>query len=257
MDFGFLGKIEFTPEFLAAFLSITLIDLVLAGDNAVVIAMAVQNLHGKQRKWGIILGAGAAVLLRVLATFVCAQLLLIKFVKFVGGGVIIWIAVKLLLMGSKEEDAHGKTAGSVAQAIWIIVVADISMAIDNMLAVAGACKGNLFLLLFGLILSIPLVVAGAGLLSMLMDRYPIILYIGAAILGKVGGEMMITDPFIETLLHPNKAVEYGVMIFFILFVLGFSRWLIKRKKAKAAGDRADPAVVPPTVKRKGNLVASD
>ncbi|MCU0596369.1 MAG: TerC family protein [Desulfobacterota bacterium] len=237
MDFGFLGKIEFTPEFLAAFLSITLIDLVLAGDNAVVIALAVQNLHGKQRKWGIILGAGAAVLLRVIATFLCAQLLLIKFVKFVGGAVIIWIAVKLLLMGSKDEDAHGKAGSSVAQAIWIIVVADISMAIDNMLAVAGACKGNLFLLLFGLVLSIPLVVAGAGLLSMLMDRYPIILYIGAAILGKVGGEMMITDPFIENLLHPSRAVEYGVMIFFVLFVLGVAKLLIKRKRAKSAKDK--------------------
>lgn len=241
MDFGFLGKIEFTPEFLAAFLTITLIDLVLAGDNAVVIAMAVQNLQGKQRKWGIILGAGAAVLLRVIATFVCAQLLLIQFVKFVGGAVIIWIAVKLLLMGSENEGGHGKTAGSVSQAIWIIVVADISMAIDNMLAVAGACKGNLFLLLFGLVLSIPLVVAGAGLLSMLMSRYPIILYIGAALLGKVGGEMMITDPFIENLLHPSKTVEYGVMIFFVLFVLGFSRWLIKRKKAKSAGVTAGAA----------------
>lgn len=237
MDFGFLGKIELTPEFLAAFLSITLIDLVLAGDNAVVIAMAVQNLQGKQRKWGIIFGAGAAVLLRVAATFVCAQLLLIQFVKFAGGAVIIWIAVKLLLMGATEEDGAHKTAGSISQAIWIIVIADISMSIDNMLAVAGACKGNVFLLLFGLVLSIPLVVAGAGLLSMLMSRYPIILYIGAAILGKVGGEMMITDPFIENLLHPNKAVEYGVMIFFVLFVLGGSRLILKRRKAKAAKEK--------------------
>ena len=237
MDFGFLGKIELTPEFLAAFLSITLIDLVLAGDNAVVIAMAVQNLQGKQRKWGIIFGAAAAVLLRVAATFVCAQLLLIQFVKFAGGAVIIWIAVKLLLMGAIEEDGAHKTAGSVSQAIWIIVIADISMSIDNMLAVAGACKGNVFLLLFGLVLSIPLVVAGAGLLSMLMSRYPIILYIGAAILGKVGGEMMITDPFIENLLHPNKAVEYGVMIFFVLFVLGGSKLILKRRKAKAAKEK--------------------
>jgi len=233
MDFGFLGRIEFTPEFVAAFLSITLIDLVLAGDNAVVIAMAVQTLHGRQRKWGIILGAGAAVMLRVVATFLCAQLLLIQFVKFAGGAVIIWIAVKLLLMGSAEEEASGKTAGSIVQAVWIIVVADISMAIDNMLAVAGASKGNLFLLLFGLVLSIPLVVAGAGLLSMLMDRYPLILYIGAAVLGKVGGEMMITDPFVEELLHPSQAVEYGVMAFFVIFVIGFSRLLVKRKAAKA------------------------
>jgi YjbE family integral membrane protein len=238
MDFGFLGKIEFTPEFLGAFLSITLIDLVLAGDNAVVIAMAVQNLHGKQRRWGIVLGAGAAVLLRVAATFVCAQLLLIKFVKFVGGGVIIWIAIKLLVMASKEEEGSHKQAGSVAQAIWIIVVADISMAIDNMLAVAGACKANLFLLLFGLVLSIPLVVAGAGLLSMLMDRYPIILYIGAAILGKVGGEMMITDPWVHSQLHPSKAVEYGVMAFFVIAVIGTARLLVKRKAIKAKAEAA-------------------
>jgi len=237
MDFGFLGKIEFTPEFLAAFLSITLIDLVLAGDNAVVIAMAVQNLRGKQRRWGIILGAAAAVLLRVVATFVCAQLLLIQFVKFVGGAIIIWIAVKLLLMGAKEEEGSHKTAGSISQAIWIIVIADISMAIDNMLAVAGACHGNLFLLLFGLVLSIPLVVGGAGLLSMLMSRYPIILYIGAAILGKVGGEMMITDPFVENLLHPGKPLEYGVMIFFVIFVLGGARLILKRRKAKAAKEK--------------------
>jgi YjbE family integral membrane protein len=233
MDFGILGRIEFTPEFVAAFLSITLIDLVLAGDNAVVIAMAVQTLHGSQRKWGIILGAGAAVLLRVVATFVCAQLLLIQFVKFAGGAVIIWIAVKLLLMGSREGEVSGKRAGSIVQAIWIIVVADISMAIDNMLAVAGASKGNVFLLLFGLVLSVPLVIAGAGLLSMLMDRYPVILYIGSAVLGKVGGEMMITDPFVKNLLHPSQAVEYGVMAFFVIFVIGFSRLLLKRKAAKA------------------------
>jgi len=257
MDFGFLGKIEFTPEFLAAFLSITLIDLVLAGDNAVVIAMAVQNLHGKQRKWGIILGAAAAVLLRVAATFVCAQLLLLKFVKFVGGAVIIWIAVKLLMMGSKEEESSHKRAGSIAQAIWIIVVADISMAIDNMLAVAGACHGNLFLLLFGLVLSIPLVVGGAGLLSMLMDRYPIILYVGAAILGKVGGEMMITDPYVEGLLHPPKAVEYAVMIFFVIFILGLSRLLIKRKRAKAARERADDVLPTPAVKAERDPIVSD
>jgi YjbE family integral membrane protein len=233
MDFGFLGKIEFTPEFLGAFLSICLIDLVLAGDNAVVIALAVQSLKGRQRKLGIVFGAGAAVLLRVICTFLVAQLLTIKFVKLGGGAVIIWIAVKLLIMGSEQEHGTGKSGGSVLQAVWIIIVADLSMAIDNMLAVGGACHGNLFLLLFGLMLSIPLVVAGAGILSMLMTRYPIILYIGAAILGKVGGEMMITDPWVHAHLHPGKAMEYGVMVFFILFVLGISRLLVKRKAAKA------------------------
>jgi len=234
MDFGFLGKVEFTPEFLAAILSITLIDLVLAGDNAVVIALAVKNLHGRQRRLGIIFGAGGAVLIRVIATFFCALLLQVQFVKLAGGAVILWIAVKLLSMQSAGEEAHGKEAGDLWQAIWIIVVADMSMAIDNMLAVGGACHGNLFLLLFGLVLSIPLVVGGAGLLSMLMDRFPIIVWIGAAVLGKVGGEMMITDPWVHNLLHPSKTVEYLVMAFFTAGVLVFSRILQKRRAARAS-----------------------
>ncbi|MEW6668461.1 MAG: TerC family protein [Thermodesulfobacteriota bacterium] len=243
MDFGFLGSIEFTPQFLAAILQITLIDLVLAGDNAVVIALAVQNLHGKQRRLGIVLGAGGAVFIRVIATFVCAQLLQIQFVKLAGGAVIIWIAVKLMMMQAEgKEEVHGKSAGNLWQALWIIIVADMSMAIDNMLAVAGACHGNLFLLLFGLILSIPLVVFGAGLLSMLMDRFPIIVWIGAAILGKVGGEMMITDPWVHSVLHPSKTVEYGVMIFFTAGVLVFSKIILKKKAAKVRGEGAVAAV---------------
>ena len=243
MDFGFLGTVEFTPQFLAAILQITLIDLVLAGDNAVVIALAVQNLQGKQRRLGIVLGAGGAVLIRVIATFVCAQLLQLQFVKLAGGAIIIWIAFKLMIMQAEgSEEVHGKTAGNLWQALWIIIVADMSMAIDNMLAVGGACHGNLFLLLFGLILSIPLVVCGAGLLSMLMTRFPIIVWIGAAILGKVGGEMMITDPWIEGLLHPSKAVEYGVMIFFTAAVLVFSKLLLKRKAARAGKNGTAHAV---------------
>ncbi len=238
MDFGFLGSIELTPQFLAAILQITLIDLVLAGDNAVVIALAVQNLHGRQRRLGILAGAGGAVALRVIATFVCAQLLQIQFVKLAGGAVIIWIALKLLSMQSQGEECHGKEASTVLQALWIIIVADISMSIDNMLAVAGACHGNIFLLLFGLVLSIPLVVCGAGILSMLMDRYPIIVWIGAAVLGKVGGEMMITDPWVHNLLHPGKALEYGVIVFFILFVVVFGRWIQKRKAAKVCLDES-------------------
>jgi YjbE family integral membrane protein len=242
MDFGFLGSIELTPHFLGAILQITLIDLVLAGDNAVVIALAVQNLHGRQRKLGIIAGAGGAVVLRVIATFVCAQLLQIQFVKLAGGAVIIWIAFKLMIMQSEGgEEAHGKEASTVLQALWIIVVADISMSIDNMLAVAGACHGNLFLLLFGLILSIPLVVCGAGILAMLMDKYPIIVWIGAAILGKVGGEMMITDPWIEGLLHPSKTVEYAVMGFFVAAVVVGSKFLRARKAARSGKNGTAPA----------------
>jgi len=229
IDFGWLGHIAFTWQFLLAVLSIVLIDLVLAGDNAVVIAMAVRNLPGKQRLWGIALGAGAAVVVRVIATFLVAQLLNIQFIKLVGGAVIIWIAVKLLSEGADEE-CEDKECGSIWQAVWIIIVADMSMGIDNMLAVGAASHGNLFLLLFGLVLSIPFVVFMSNILSKLMNRYPIILWLGAGILGKVGGEMMITDPWVYGLLNPPKWVEYAVMVFFVAFVCGLSKWIAVRRK---------------------------
>ena len=238
IDFGWLGHIAFTWEFLVAVLSIVLIDLVLAGDNAVVIAMAVRNLPGKQRLWGIALGAGAAVVVRVIATFLVAQLLNIQFIKLVGGAVIIWIAVKLLSEGADEECADHE-CGSIWQAVWIIIVADMSMGIDNMLAVGAASHGNLFLLLFGLVLSIPFVVFMSNLLSKLMNRYPIILWLGAGILGKVGGEMMITDPWVHGLLNPPKWVEYAVMVFFVAFVCVLSKWIANRRKPATCS--AEPA----------------
>jgi YjbE family integral membrane protein len=230
IDLGILGQISFTWEFFVAVMSIVFIDLVLAGDNAVVIAMAVKNLPGKQRFWGIALGAGGAVVIRVICTFMVAQLLNMPFIKLIGGAVIIWIAVKLLTEGAKEE-CHERECGSLWNALWIIIVADLSMGIDNMLAVGAASKGNLFLLLFGLALSIPFVVFMSNMLSRMMDKYPIILWAGAAILGKVGGEMMITDPWVRGLLSPPKWIEYAVMIFFVLLICGLSKWILDRRKA--------------------------
>ena len=239
MDLGFLGEIHFNMQFFSAVLSIVIIDLVLAGDNAVVIAMAVKKLHGRQRTWGIALGAGGAVLVRVVCTFFVAKLLTVSFVKLVGGAVILWIAVKLLVEGAEEES--GKEAGSLWHALWIIIVADMSMGIDNMLAVGGASHGNLFLLLFGLLLSIPFVVFMSSWLARIMDRYPVILYIGAGVLGKVGGEMMITDPYVHNLLQPSKSIEYVVMIFFTVGVIALGRWLLvaHRKSEEAAAATVD------------------
>ncbi len=233
IDLGWLGHIAFSWEFLAAVLTIVLIDLVLAGDNAVVIAMAVKNLKGRERRLGIILGSGGAVLVRVICTFLVAQLLNISFVKLIGGAVVLWIAVKLLTEGTKE-DSHGKEANSLWQALWIIIVADLSMGIDNMLAVGAASHGNLFLLLFGLILSIPMVVLMSTWLAKLMERYPIILWIGAAVLGKVGGQMMITDPWVTRLLSPPKWSEYASMVIFAVFVCLMGKWLIASRRSKAA-----------------------
>lgn len=231
IDFGFLGKIDFTWDFCVGFLSIVLIDLVLAGDNAVVIALAVKNLHGKQRRTGIIFGAAAAVALRVVLTFCVAQLLQISFVKLFGGILILWIATKLFIEGAPEEKFQ-KQATTFWQAIRVIVIADIIMSTDNILAVAGACKGNFFLLLFGLALSIPFVVFTSSLLSMLMDKYPIIVWIGAAVLGRVGGEMIITDPWVVEKINPGTTLNYACEIIGAVGVIAVSRLYMKWKIAK-------------------------
>ncbi|MEY4939705.1 MAG: hypothetical protein RIQ93_1440 [Verrucomicrobiota bacterium] len=181
-------------EWAMAILSIVLIDVVLAGDNAVVIALAVRQLPPKQRLIGIMLGSAVAVGLRVILTFFAAQLLAMDYIKLVGGVLVFWIAVKLLVAnGSGDEDGSGTAASGMWSAVWLILVADITMSVDNVLAVAAASKGSFALLIFGLGLSIPLVVFTSNLLSKLMDRYPIIVWVGAAILGKVAGEMIVTD----------------------------------------------------------------
>ncbi|MHC1742240.1 MAG: TerC family protein [Syntrophobacteraceae bacterium] len=231
MDFGTIGAIHFDWAFFSALFSIVIIDLILAGDNAVVIALAVRSLPKEQRRKGILFGSGAAVLLRVILTFFVSQLLQINYLKLIGGSLILWIAVKLFIEGA-PEDTGERQATTVAQAIKIIVIADITMALDNMLAVAGASHGNVFLLLFGLGLSIPFVVLTSNLLSMLMDKYPVIVYIGAAILGKVGGEMIITDPVVVSMLAPSKLVQYLVEASFAagVIVVGklWMKWLIRK-----------------------------
>jgi YjbE family integral membrane protein len=209
-----------------AILSIVLIDIVLAGDNAVVIALAVRTLPPKERMLGIALGSGVAVVLRIALTFVATQLLAVNYVKLAGGLLILWIAVKLLVDNTGAR-APGREARGLWQAVWLILVADITMSLDNVLAVAGAAKGSLALLVFGLALSIPLVVFTSNLLSKLMDRYPVIIYAGAAILGKVGGEMIMTDRLTAGLLHPEpwlvRTVEAALAAGVILAALAWQR----------------------------------
>jgi YjbE family integral membrane protein len=227
LDLGSLGTATFDWQFLSGLFSVVIIDLLLAGDNAVVIAMAVRSLPKEQKRKGILFGAGAAVLLRVVLTVFVAQLLQVSFVKLAGGALILWIAVKLFVEGAPQE-TNEKEAKTIGQAVKIIIIADITMATDNMLAVAGASHGNVFLLLFGLGLSIPFVVFTSNLLSMLMDRFPMILYAGAAILGKVGGEMIITDPVTVRLLAPGKIFHYAVEVGFAAGVIMVGKFLVKR-----------------------------
>ncbi|HTN50806.1 MAG TPA: YjbE family putative metal transport protein [Anaeromyxobacter sp.] len=208
----------FDAAFWAGLASVVLIDIALAGDNAVVIAMAARPLAGPARRRAIVLGAGAAVVLRVLLTFFVAQLLGVAGVRLGGGLLILWVAVKLLA-ADEEADAGGASAVGTWQAIRLIVIADLSMSLDNMLAVGGASHGDLRLLVLGLGLSIPLVVIAADLLARVMARFPVIAYAGAAILGKVGAEMIATDPLTAArlplapaALHAVEAVAAGAVV---------------------------------------------
>lgn len=243
-----LGEFQLSWQFITGFLSIILIDLVLAGDNAVVIAMAVRSLPRKQRVQGIILGAGAAVVLRVGLTFIASQLLTISFVKLAGGILITWIAVKLFVEGA-PEDKFQKEAKTLKQAVVTIVIADLVMSTDNILAVAGASHGNVFLLIFGLGLSIPFVVFTSNLLSMLMDKFPIIIYIGAAILGRVAGEMIMTDPFVERMLQPSSLLRYSVEAFFTVGVIVVGKlwlkWQVTKQEREAAAGAAEEKALSP------------
>ena len=206
------------PRLLVDYSSIILIDLLLAGDNALVIAMAVRVLPQRQRRIAITFGAAAAVALRVIITIAAARLLGIEFIKLLGGAFVIWIAVKVLGDASSAP-AAAPTRGSFLQAIWFIVFADITMSIDNVLAVAGASRGSVPLIVLGLSLSIPFVIFSSNLIVVLMDRYPWILYLGAAILGKVGGEMMVSDTFVVRTLHPSATELYAAQAVAIIGIL--------------------------------------
>jgi YjbE family integral membrane protein len=228
---------EFTSRFFLDALSIVLIDILLGGDNAVVIAMAVKSLPEKQRRMGIAFGTGAAVVLRIVLTFFAAQLLQIQFLKLGGGLVILWIAVQLLA-DQKHVSGSGPPVKSLKQAIWLILVADITMSVDNILAVAGASKGNLGLLIFGLVLSITFVAFTSSLLAKLMDRYPIIIWIGSAILGRVGGEMIAGDPWIHDKFHLSRTADIGFQITCAAGVVAIG-WFLERR-AKLAHNTARP-----------------
>ncbi len=218
----------FSPVWWAAVVKIVLIDIVLAGDNAVVIALAVRRLGKKERLWGILLGSGAAVLMRVALTIFASRLLGVPAIKLLGGALILWIAVKLLRENTDSAKEH-KEANSLWHAVWLISVADLVMSLDNVLAVAGASHGSGTLIWFGLILSIPLVVFASNLLAGWMNRWPVIVYVGAGILGIVGGEMIPGDGLVRQFLTPTP---FGIHVFEALCVAGVLLWpwLMRRRK---------------------------
>ncbi len=210
---------------------IVFIDLLLAGDNALVIAMAVRSLAPRERRIGTICGAAAAVVLRVGLTFVAAKLLNIEFIKLAGGVFVLWIALKVLIDASEPPDSV-PVPKRLVQAIWYIVFADLTMSTDNILAIAGASNGHIELIVFGLCLSIPFVVLSANLLASLMDRYPLTIYLGTGILGRVGGEMILTDGFVIRLLHPTDTVRYIVEGALAVLLMVGGKILCDRRKCR-------------------------
>jgi YjbE family integral membrane protein len=208
--------------FLAAAVRIVAIDLLLAGDNALVIAMAVRSLPPRERRIGTACGAGIAVLLRVLLTYVAARLLQISYLQLAGGLFILWIAVKVLRDADDPPDA-APASRSLLQAVWYVVFADLTMSTDNILAIAGASGGDWRLILFGLAVSIPFVVMSSNLLANLMNRFPWTIYLGAAILGTVAGDMILKDPFTVNLLHPSDLIRYVVDALLIAAILLLGR----------------------------------
>ena len=216
-------------------IEIIFVNLLLSGDNAVVIAMACRALPRQQRRMGIFLGAGAAVVMRIGFTLAITQILGIPFLKLVGGLLLLWIAVKLLTDETGEADiAAGR---SVWSAVRTIAIADAVMSLDNVVAIAAAAKGQMELIIFGLALSIPLVVAGASLLAGLIQRYHGLVWGGAALLGWIAGDILSDDPEVIAALgrHAQAFDKWAPVIFAVAVVLT-SYWILKRRELSGAAE---------------------
>jgi YjbE family integral membrane protein len=188
-----------TPAFWLAVGKIIWINVLLSGDNALVIAMACRGLAGRQRLWGMVIGAGIAVVLLIAFTGIVAKLMVLPYLKLVGGLALLVIAAKLLV---PEDEGADVTAGtSLWHAIRIVVIADIVMSLDNVIAVAAAANGQLSLLILGLAVSIPMIIAGAALIMLVLDRFPILVWLGATLLGWIAGDVIASDPAVHPLLQ--------------------------------------------------------
>lgn len=199
-------------QYWVALAEIIWINILLSGDNAVVIALASRSLPPEQRKWGIILGVGPAILLRLVFTAFVANLLAVPYLKLVGAALLLWIAVSLLLPDAGDDPAHsGKHHRSLWSAIRTIVVADAVMSLDNVIAIAAAAKGQTLLLILGLLLSMPMIIFGSTLLLRIMERFPILVAAGAGLLGWIAGELALSDPLVRaSMAQGSPLVAYGV-----------------------------------------------
>jgi YjbE family integral membrane protein len=245
------------PAFWFAVGQIIWINILLSGDNAVVIALACRSLPPKQRFWGILLGAGAAVLLRILFTIIIAQIMGVPFLKLVGGLLLFWIAVKLIVPSDEHGEDSVKAGDTLLRAVWLVTVADIVMSLDNVIAIAAAAETaaarvdmahaleiKTILIMFGLATSVPLIIAGSALLMALLNRFPILVWAGAGLLGWVAGEIIIKDAAIANWLGQPAVDRWHLWAAGagVVFVIGLG-WIIRRIQHKRALEQ--PLIIDP------------
>jgi YjbE family integral membrane protein len=223
------------PAFWLAAAKIVWIDILLSGDIAVVIALACRTLEPRKRRLGILLGAGAAILMRVIFTVVVTQAMLLPYLKLIGGVALVWIAVKLVRPEDESKEGSIEAAQNLWRAVRIIAVADIVMSLDNIIAIAAAAHGDIVLVIFGLVVSIPMIVAGATMLTALLTRFPLLIWAGAALLGWIAGEIMILDPAVIGWIGADTAHKFLYVAAAggatLVVVLG---WLLARRSAVRA-----------------------
>jgi YjbE family integral membrane protein len=224
-----------TPQFWTGLLTIIWINIILSGDNAVVIALAARSLPPHQQKKAVFWGAGAAVIMRIILTIVAVELLKFPYLKLIGGVLLLWIAVKLLIPEDDGDDGI-ESSSNLWGAIKTILIADLVMSLDNVIGVAAAAKGSIVLLVLGLLISIPLVIFGATMLMRLMERFPVIITIGAGILGWVAGEMAATDPVLKDWVNAHAAwLHWAAPAAGVVFVVLLGKWLAARVEKAAKG----------------------
>ena len=218
-----------TPQFWVAAVEIIVINILLSGDNAVVIALACRDLPEKQRRWGIIWGAAGAIILRIILTFFAVALLAMPYLKIIGGILLLWIGVKLI--ADEEGGDHDvKASDRLMAAIRTIIIADLVMSIDNVIGVAAAAKGSVELLVFGLIVSIPLVIAGSQLIMKLIERFPFLILAGGGLLGFVAGEMIVTDTSILPWIDANAHwLHWVIPAAGVVFVVAVAKIMQRRR----------------------------
>jgi YjbE family integral membrane protein len=222
-----------TPQFLVSVLEIILINILLSGDNAVVIALACRNLPDKLRRQGILWGVLGAIVLRIILTYFAMSLLNYPWLKLIGAVLLIWIGIKLIA-GEENSEHEVKASDRLISAIWTILIADLVMSLDNVMAVTAAAKGDLPLIIFGLVISIPLVIFGSQIIMRLIDRMPLLIPAGGGLLGYIAGDLATDDPVVAPWIELNVPILDWLAPFIgIAVVVVPGLWLARRRRPVA------------------------